>query len=134
MGVRVAVAGASGYAGGELLRLLAGHPEFEIVAATAHAHAGAPVASVHPHLVGLDLTLRRHRPGRAGRGRPGLPRPAARRVGRARRPAAAARSRSSTSAPTTGCAMPAAWARVLRRAARRHLDLRPAGAARAAGS
>ena len=41
MGVRVAVAGASGYAGGELLRLIAGHPEFEIVAATAHANAGA---------------------------------------------------------------------------------------------
>jgi N-acetyl-gamma-glutamyl-phosphate reductase len=53
----VAVAGASGYAGGELLRLLAGHPEFDIVAATAHANAGAPVASVHQHLVGLDLTF-----------------------------------------------------------------------------
>ena len=32
MGIRVAVAGASGYAGGELLRLIAGHPEFELVA------------------------------------------------------------------------------------------------------
>ena len=51
MGIRVAVAGASGYAGGELLRLLAGHPEFEIAAATAHSQAGTPVASVHPHLV-----------------------------------------------------------------------------------
>jgi N-acetyl-gamma-glutamyl-phosphate reductase len=57
MGVRVAVAGASGYAGGELLRLIAGHPEFEIIAATAHANAGAPVASLHQHLVGLDLTF-----------------------------------------------------------------------------
>ena len=57
MGVRVAVAGASGYAGGELLRILAGHPEFEIVSATAHANAGASVASVHPHLVALDLTF-----------------------------------------------------------------------------
>ena len=55
MGVRVAVAGASGYAGGELLRLIVGHPELEIVAATAHANAGAPVGSVHQHLVGLDL-------------------------------------------------------------------------------
>ena len=45
MGIRIAVAGASGYAGGELLRLVAGHPEIEIVAATAHSQAGQPVAS-----------------------------------------------------------------------------------------
>ena len=57
MGIRVAVAGASGYAGGELLRLLAGHPEFDLVAATAHSQAGAHVTAVHPQLVGLDLTL-----------------------------------------------------------------------------
>ncbi|MFU8853982.1 N-acetyl-gamma-glutamyl-phosphate reductase [Micromonospora sp. SL1-18] len=57
MGIRVAVAGASGYAGGELLRLLAGHPEFDLVAATGHAQAGRPVAAVHPQLVGLDLVL-----------------------------------------------------------------------------
>ncbi|NYF58482.1 N-acetyl-gamma-glutamyl-phosphate reductase [Micromonospora purpureochromogenes] len=57
MGIRVAVAGASGYAGGELLRLLAGHPEFDLVAATAHASAGRPVAVVHPQLAGLDLVL-----------------------------------------------------------------------------
>src|SRR2546430_4661025 len=56
MGARVAVAGASGYAGGELLRLLAGHPDIEIVAATAHPEAGAPLVSVHPQLC-LDLTL-----------------------------------------------------------------------------
>ena len=57
MGIRVAVAGASGYAGGELLRLLAGHPEFEIAAATAHSQADTPVASVHPHLADLGLTF-----------------------------------------------------------------------------
>ncbi len=57
MGIRVAVAGASGYAGGELLRLIAGHPEFELVAATAHSQAGQPVAAVHPQLAGLDVTL-----------------------------------------------------------------------------
>ncbi|MCA2217563.1 N-acetyl-gamma-glutamyl-phosphate reductase [Jidongwangia harbinensis] len=57
MGIRVGVAGASGYAGGELLRLVAGHPEFELVAATAHSQAGAPVSVVHPQLAGLDLTL-----------------------------------------------------------------------------
>ncbi|HEY8534387.1 MAG TPA: N-acetyl-gamma-glutamyl-phosphate reductase [Micromonospora sp.] len=55
MGIRVAVAGASGYVGGELLRLLAGHPEFDLVVATAHSHAGQPVTAVHPHLAGLDL-------------------------------------------------------------------------------
>lgn len=57
MGIRVAVAGASGYAGGELLRLLAGHPEFDLVAATAHSQAGTHVSAVHPQLTGLDLTL-----------------------------------------------------------------------------
>lgn len=57
MGIRTAVAGASGYAGGELLRLLAGHPEFDLVAATAHSQAGQPVTAVHPQLAGLDLVL-----------------------------------------------------------------------------
>jgi N-acetyl-gamma-glutamyl-phosphate reductase len=57
MGIRVAVAGASGYAGGELLRLLAGHPEFDLVAATAHRQAGQPLDSVHPQLTGMDLTF-----------------------------------------------------------------------------
>lgn len=57
MGIRVAVAGASGYVGGELLRLIAGHPDFDLVAATANTHAGAPVTAVHPQLAGLDLTL-----------------------------------------------------------------------------
>ncbi|TDC82692.1 N-acetyl-gamma-glutamyl-phosphate reductase [Micromonospora sp. KC606] len=58
MGIRVAIAGASGYAGGELLRLIAGHPEFDLVAATAHRQAGQPVTAVHPQLAGLDLVLR----------------------------------------------------------------------------
>ena len=53
MGARVAVAGASGYAGGELLRLLAGHPDLEIGPLTAGSNAGAPVTSVHPNLIGL---------------------------------------------------------------------------------
>jgi len=52
MGTRVAVAGASGYAGGELLRLLAGHPDLDIAAVTGASSAGNPVTSVHPHLVG----------------------------------------------------------------------------------
>jgi N-acetyl-gamma-glutamyl-phosphate reductase len=50
--MRVAVAGASGYAGGELLRLLAGHPQFEIALLTADSSAGKTVAQAHRHLVG----------------------------------------------------------------------------------
>jgi N-acetyl-gamma-glutamyl-phosphate reductase len=54
----VAVAGASGYAGGELLRLLAAHPEFEIRTVTAHSNAGQPLVAVQPHLRSLaHLTL-----------------------------------------------------------------------------
>lgn len=52
MGIKVAVAGASGYAGGELLRLVAGHPELALAAVTAHQQAGTPVGAVHPHLPG----------------------------------------------------------------------------------
>jgi N-acetyl-gamma-glutamyl-phosphate reductase len=52
MGVRVAVAGASGYAGGELLRLLAGHPDFEFGAVTGASSAGKAVTAVHPNLTG----------------------------------------------------------------------------------
>ena len=54
MGARVAVAGASGYAGGELLRLLAGHPDLEIGPMSAQASAGRPVTAVHPHLPQLE--------------------------------------------------------------------------------
>jgi N-acetyl-gamma-glutamyl-phosphate reductase len=54
MGARVAVAGASGYAGGELVRLLAAHPGIEIGPLSAQASAGTPVAALHPHLSGLD--------------------------------------------------------------------------------
>jgi N-acetyl-gamma-glutamyl-phosphate reductase len=50
VGTRAAVAGASGYAGGELLRLLAAHPDLEIGAVTAGASAGRLVTDVHPHL------------------------------------------------------------------------------------
>jgi N-acetyl-gamma-glutamyl-phosphate reductase len=50
MGVRVAVAGASGYAGGELLRIIGGHPDLELVPLAAATSAGAPVTVAHPHL------------------------------------------------------------------------------------
>jgi N-acetyl-gamma-glutamyl-phosphate reductase len=53
MGARVAVAGASGYAGGELLRLLAGHPDLELGPVTGQSSAGRPIAEVHPHLAAV---------------------------------------------------------------------------------
>jgi N-acetyl-gamma-glutamyl-phosphate/LysW-gamma-L-alpha-aminoadipyl-6-phosphate reductase len=48
--IRVAIVGASGYTGGELLRLLLTHPGVEIVQATSEHHAGEYVYSQHPHL------------------------------------------------------------------------------------
>ncbi|MBS2551992.1 N-acetyl-gamma-glutamyl-phosphate reductase [Catenulispora sp. NL8] len=48
-----AVAGATGYAGGELLRLLLGHPDFQIGALTAGASAGSRLGEHQPHLAPL---------------------------------------------------------------------------------
>src|SRR5829696_7304704 len=53
MGTTVAVAGASGYAGGELLRLLAAHPEIEVGPVAARSHAGERIGDVHPQLTSL---------------------------------------------------------------------------------
>jgi N-acetyl-gamma-glutamyl-phosphate reductase len=54
----VAVSGASGYAGGEILRLLADHPDIEIRTVTAHSNAGQPLVDHQPHLRSLaHLTL-----------------------------------------------------------------------------
>src|SRR5690606_37067001 len=53
MTVKVAVAGATGYAGGELLRLLLAHPEVEIGALTAASSAGTPLGQAQPHLAPL---------------------------------------------------------------------------------
>ncbi len=50
MSLSVAVAGATGYAGGELLRLLLGHPEVEITTVTAGASAGGRLGDHHPEL------------------------------------------------------------------------------------
>jgi N-acetyl-gamma-glutamyl-phosphate reductase len=56
--VSIAVAGASGYAGGELLRLLLHHPEVKIGALTAGENAGRPLGQFQPHLLPLaDRTL-----------------------------------------------------------------------------
>ena len=48
--MKTAVIGASGYAGGELLRLLATHPVFEVTVVSAYSNAGEQVTSVHPQL------------------------------------------------------------------------------------
>jgi N-acetyl-gamma-glutamyl-phosphate reductase len=50
MGLRVAVFGGSGYTGGELLRLLSGHPEVGALAVSSRQHAGSIVGDVYPHL------------------------------------------------------------------------------------
>ncbi|WDV50470.1 N-acetyl-gamma-glutamyl-phosphate reductase [Streptomyces coeruleorubidus] len=53
MAVRAAVAGASGYAGGELLRLLLAHPDVEIGALTGNSNAGQRLGALQPHLLPL---------------------------------------------------------------------------------
>ncbi len=68
--MRVAVIGGAGYAGGELLRLLAGHPDITEWIATSRSQAGKSIGEVHPALLSLtdqrflDLT-----PGEAAKGR-----------------------------------------------------------------
>ena len=57
--MEIAIIGASGYTGGELMRLLLHHSSADVVAATSRNLDGTPVASVHPHLRGLtDLVFR----------------------------------------------------------------------------
>ncbi|MEM6385089.1 MAG: N-acetyl-gamma-glutamyl-phosphate reductase [Pseudomonadota bacterium] len=51
----IAILGASGYTGAELVRIIATHPSFEIKALTGDRKAGQPMASVYPHLRHLDL-------------------------------------------------------------------------------
>ncbi|MFM8842796.1 MAG: N-acetyl-gamma-glutamyl-phosphate reductase [Actinomycetota bacterium] len=48
--MKIGVVGASGYAGGELLRLLAKHPQFEATYIAAGSNAGEPITSIHSHL------------------------------------------------------------------------------------
>jgi len=48
--MRVGVIGGSGYAGGELLRLLDLHPSFDVGSVGAHSNSGQPITSIHPHL------------------------------------------------------------------------------------
>jgi len=51
--IKAAIAGASGYAGGEILRLLLGHPDISVGALTAASSAGTRLGDIHPHLTPL---------------------------------------------------------------------------------
>ncbi|MBV7379286.1 N-acetyl-gamma-glutamyl-phosphate reductase [Maritimibacter dapengensis] len=52
---KIAILGASGYTGAELVRIIATHPSFEIVALSADRKAGMEMSEVYPHLRALDL-------------------------------------------------------------------------------
>lgn len=61
MAVKVGVVGAAGYAGVELVRLLAVHPEFELAVITSNEDAGRALSSVYPAFEGVsDLAFSRH--------------------------------------------------------------------------
>ena len=69
MKAKIAVLGASGFAGAELLRRLLNHPELEVVRVCANDHVGELVASAHPHLEGLtELRFENPPPAEAARG------------------------------------------------------------------
>jgi N-acetyl-gamma-glutamyl-phosphate reductase len=55
--IRVAVVGGAGYTGIELVRLLLGHPEFEIAAVTSATDAGRPIEDLYPALAGCGLSF-----------------------------------------------------------------------------
>ena len=68
--MKIAVIGAAGYAGGELLRLLLQHPEVRECVATSRSQAGKPIAETHPGLAPLtDARFSGQTPGEAARGR-----------------------------------------------------------------
>ena len=68
--MRAAVIGAAGYAGGELLRLLLGHPDVTELVATSRSQAGKPLGEVHPHLAPVtDARFAGLEPAEAARGR-----------------------------------------------------------------
>jgi len=57
MTYKIAILGASGYTGAELVRLIAGHPSIEIAALSGNSKAGQSMAQVFPHLRHLDLPI-----------------------------------------------------------------------------
>ena len=130
MGTTVAVAGASGYAGGELLRLLRGHPELELVAVAAGRQRRAPARRGAPAAADARRPGSRRGHARCARGADlvflALP--------HGQSAALAAALPDECTVIDLGAdfrlASAAAWAAVLRRLARRLLALRPARAAR----
>lgn len=66
MAYRIGIFGASGYAGGELVRLVDGHPSMEADYLGAHSKAGTTLGEVHPHLGGGDRALGTLDPAAAG--------------------------------------------------------------------
>ncbi len=68
--MKVAVLGAAGYVGGELLRLVLQHPDITEVTATSRSQAGKPIAELHPALALLtDARFAAHAPGETSRGK-----------------------------------------------------------------
>ena len=67
--MKAAVIGASGFVGGELLRLLHGHPGIDEVAAVSRSRAGRPIAEAHPALAGAFGVFSAMTPGEAAHGR-----------------------------------------------------------------
>ncbi|MDP9180548.1 MAG: N-acetyl-gamma-glutamyl-phosphate reductase, partial [Chloroflexota bacterium] len=57
MAIKVGIISVTGYAGGELARLLYNHPEAQVVAVTGRSEAGKKLAEVYPHLACYDLTI-----------------------------------------------------------------------------
>ena len=60
MTLRIGIVGASGYGGGELLRLMLRHPDVQVDFVTSNRFAGRRVKEVHPNLRGSELTFHRH--------------------------------------------------------------------------
>lgn len=61
MSLKVGIVGAAGYAGAELIRLVLGHPEFELAAITSNADAGQSLSAVYPSFTGVsDLVFTTH--------------------------------------------------------------------------
>jgi N-acetyl-gamma-glutamyl-phosphate reductase len=68
--MKVAVVGAAGYVGGELLRLVLQHPDVREVTATSRSHAGTPIADHHPAMAFLtDARFAAHAPEEVARGK-----------------------------------------------------------------
>jgi N-acetyl-gamma-glutamyl-phosphate reductase len=59
---KVAILGGSGFVGGELIRLCAGHPHLRVTRVFGDSQTGAPLASVHPHLGGANLEVETYDP------------------------------------------------------------------------